>query len=154
MTNKPGATSDMMYVTSFKVRLLGSKCDVEVSVDLHNMTASVVLLMNQLIGSKPAFSISIDDLKTLSTNIKAIHKFATLLKYPSEGANDHQLRWDRGGAGLIIVQPPGKVPRYVLSIGLYHQEGDLSELSTKEIDEAVQKLDSLASLVIKKVKTM
>lgn len=154
MVDKGRVANDVRYATSCKDRLFGAKCEIEVVVELSTLDGTVVLLMSQLLGSGPAFSISIDDLKALSISIKAFHKHAPLLETLSPGATDHQLNWTRGCASIIVVHPKGKPPRYSLSIGPYHQEGDLSELNAKEVDEAVERLDAFRSRVTDKIKNL
>jgi hypothetical protein len=154
MVDKTGEGSDVGYATSFKERLFGAKCEVEVVVDLSTGSATAILSMSQLLASGPAFRISLDDLKMLSKSIKAIHKHAPLLGTLAPEASDHQLNWARGGTSIIVVQPKGKQPHFALSIGQYHREGDLSELNSKEFDEAVAKIEAVRARVTDKIKVL
>ena len=57
--------------------------------------------------------------------------------------SDHQLNYSSGGASLIVVHPKGKSARFVLTIGLFNQEGGIDSLSSVEIDATVKRVDEL-----------
>ena len=139
------------YATTFEEKLLGVKCEVEVVVDLSSGASSVTAGMRQALRSTPACYLSIDTLELLVNGIKLAHKSAKLLDSLADAATDHQLNLSVGGATLIIVKPPGKPARFTLSIGLYHREGKLEELSAKEVEAAIQSLSALRKRVLAKV---
>jgi len=141
----------IVYATSFRDRLLEGKCDIEVVVDLEAGTATGILSMRQVLRSGPAFSISLDNLKAIAKTIKATKTNAFLLETLVPDATDHQLNWSCGGASMIVVQPKGSQARFTLSIGNYHREGVLSELNTKDIDTAVDKIKTRIEEVMTKV---
>ena len=146
-----GAASGPKYATSFRENLLGGACDVEVVVNIETKEASATLAMRQLLSSNPAFLISRDDLVAISQNIGMIQSKSPLLDSLIDGALHHQLNYSRKSAVLIVVHPKDRPARFTLSIGLFHQEGPLSELSSKEIDDAVSRLDTLTAAVVAKV---
>ena len=71
-----------------------------------------------------------------------------------DGSQDHQLNFGSGGASLIVVHPQGKKPRFVLTIGMFNREGELSQLSSKELEDAINRVNTLRKLVSDKVKTL
>lgn len=131
--------------------------------------------MKPFFGGRPAFRISLEELKQLSLCIKTIHQSVGLLDAPLETAGDHQLNVRRSQATLTVVRPKGKETRsvlsaglarlarlagirpkgkearFVLSIGLYHREGRLSELDAQEIDGVVAQLEEKKNVVLRKV---
>ncbi|MGE0386072.1 MAG: hypothetical protein AB7Q97_15190 [Gammaproteobacteria bacterium] len=133
--------SGARYAVAFRERLFGVNCDVEVTVDLHTRAAKATLAMRQMFGARPAFTIGRDDLAALSENLQHLKARAALLQALPEGGVDQQLIFSRGGADLILFQPPGRPARFNLSIGLFHRQGTLDELSAGEIDEALGRLD-------------
>ena len=139
------------YATTFEEKVLGVKCEVEVVVELSSGNSSVTAGMRQALRSSPACYLTIDTLEALLNCIKATHKNAKLLDDLAEAATDHQLNASVGGATLIIVKPPGKPARFTLTVGLFHREGKLEELSTKEIEAAIQTLSALRKRVLTKV---
>jgi hypothetical protein len=142
----------LRYATTFKEKILGVGCDVDISVDIDSKEMVVIASMTRMLSSQPAFRISRDDLAAIASCIKAAKKMASILDSKAEGACDHQLNCSIGGAAMIIVKPAADKPaRYTLHIGLFNQEGSLDELSTKELDDALEKLDALASRVRSKV---
>ncbi len=145
-----GAANGLRYATSFEEKILGAKCSVEVVVDLSSGETSVVVSMMRFLSSDPAFRITRDDLAGLASFIKTVKSRASLLDERVEGATDHQMNCSSGGALLIVIKQTGKPARFTLSIGLFHQEGALSDLSAEEVDQAVAKLDSISAKVSKK----
>jgi hypothetical protein len=148
------ATGELRYATSFEVKLLGAKCDVEVVVDLGRQDASAIVSMRQILSSSPAFRATREDLSALSACIQKARESAGLLDATAEGAQANQLNCSCGGAVLIVVKPPGKPARYALNVGLFHREGLLEELTSKEIDEAVEQVDALIARVLSKIKSL
>ena len=143
----------LRYATSFELKLLGAKCDVEVVVDLGSQEASAIVSMRRLLSPSPAFRAAREDLAALSGCIRQARENAGLLDATTEGAQAHQLNCSCGGAVLIVVKPPGKPARYTLNVGLFHREGLLEELTSKEIDEAVEQVDALIARVLSKTKS-
>jgi hypothetical protein len=124
---------------------------VEIVVDLSTRDASSVLSMTSFLSSRPVFAISLDNLKQLSRGVSDLKSSAKILGTLIEGATDHQLNCTVGGATAIVVQPPGKPARFTLTIGAFHREGQLDELDTRDIDEAIKRLESLQGRVVQKV---
>ena len=152
MKNSENESGGLRYAATFKEKILGVGCDVDISVDIGSREAVVIASMTQMLSSQPAFRISRDDLAALASSVKTAKKRVSILDSKAEGACDHQLNYSYGGAALIIVKPFADKPaRYTLSIGLFNREGTLDELTTKELDDAVEKLDTLASRVTSKV---
>jgi hypothetical protein len=143
----------LRYATSFEIKLLGSKCDVDVVVDLASQEATAIVSMRQLLSSSPAFRATREDFAALSACIRQARERAGLLDATAEGAHAHQLNCSCGGAALIVVKPPGKPARYTLNVGLFHREGLLEELTSKDIDEAVEQVDALIARVLSKTKS-
>jgi hypothetical protein len=151
---KSGANESggLRYAATFKEKILGAGCDIDVSVDIGSKETVVFASMTRMLSSQPVFRISRDDLAALASCVKAAKERASILDRKAEGACDHQLNYSFGGATFIIVKPKSDKPAsYTLTIGLFHQEGLLEELSTTEFDQAVEKLDTLASRVKSKV---
>lgn len=145
------ANEGLRYATTFEERIFGAKCNVEVIANIFSGESSIIVSMMQPLGREPAFRILRNDLAELSSCVKTARERARVLDEVAEGATDHQLNCSCGGAVLIVVKPPGKPARFTLSIGLFHQEGALANLSAQQIDEAVSRLDTLAEKVSKKI---
>jgi hypothetical protein len=143
--------SGARYATSFKEQLFGGKCDVEVVVDLSSRRTSSLLSMNQFLSSRPAFTISLDGLRLLLRSIQDIKGYKGLLNELLPGATDHQLNCSMSGATVIVVHPPGKPARFTLSVGTFHREGALEELSVSEIEDAITKIAALEKRVLDKL---
>jgi hypothetical protein len=152
MSDKHDCAPRLRYAASFKERLLGGTCENEVVVDLSTRDVSVVLGMTQFLSHGPTFLISLEHLKCLSQSISQIKTKAALLDSLIEGAENHQLNVNHGGATIIVVHPQGKKARFALSIGSYHREGVLSEIDSTDIDDAIAKLESQKLLVLKKLR--
>lgn len=145
--------SSLNYATTFEQKLLGHKCDIEVVVDLSTGEASVVAGMRQALRSSPACHISLDTLERLAACIRDVGKNSRLLDRLVDEATDHQLNCSFGGGTLIVVKPPGKSARFTLTIGLFHREGSIEELSAKEVDDAISALDGLRKRVLTRVRS-
>lgn len=140
--------TSLNYATTFEQKLLGYKCDVEVVVNLASGEASVVAGMRQALRSSPACYLSLDTLEGLASCIRDVKKSSRLLDSLIDDATDHQLNCSFGGGTLIVVKPPSKSARFTLTIGLFHREGPVEELSSKEIDDAISLLDGLRKRVL------
>jgi len=140
------------YATLFRKKLLGVNCDVDVVVDLATLKAEATISMKQILSSRPAFVITLDDLRLLETSLKSVKKCTSLLESVLPDATDHQLNVNIRGATAIVVRPPGKSARYTLSIGLFHREGELSELELNEIDDSIKEIEVLVIATIEKVR--
>ena len=152
MKDNANESGGLRYAATFKEKILGVGCDVDISVDIGSKVAIVIASMTRMLSSQPAFRISRDDLAALAACVKTAKERASILDSKAEGASDHQLNCSCGGAALIIVKPFADKPaRYTLSIGLFNREGTLDELTSKELDDAVEKLDTLASRITSKV---
>ncbi len=145
-----GAANGLRYAVSFEEKIFGAKCSVEVAVDLASGETSVVVSMLRFLSPEPAFRITRDDLAGLASFIRTAKSRSSLLDERVEGSMNHQMDCSIGGASLITFKPIGKPARFNLSIGLFHQEGPLNELSAEEVDQAVAKLDSISAKVSKK----
>jgi hypothetical protein len=150
-TNRKHA-SKLNYATTFNELVLGLKCIVDVTVDIRTGEAAVVVSRQPRFVSTPSFRISLDDLKSLSESIRSAEERAKLLDDPINGATDHQLNCTCGWATLIVVKPPGSPARFTLTIGHFHREGPLTELSSREIDESIAKLEAILTSVLKKAR--
>ncbi len=150
--NAKVSSNTLNYATIFEEKVLGVKCDVEIVVGLASGAATVVASMRHALWSSPACHISIDTLESLATHIRDVRKYSELLDSLIDGAKDHQLNCSFGGATLIVVKPAGRPARFTLTIGLFHREGSLEELSTKDVDEAVGALDGLRKRVLARVR--
>ena len=139
------------YATSFKERLFGCKCEVEIVIDLSTHAPSSVLSMTSLLSSRPIFSISLENLKLLARGVADLKKNAKLLSDPTVGATYHQLNCTVGGASAIVFQPPGKAAGFTLTIGAFHRMGPLEELDTRDIDVAIRTINALQVGVVQKV---
>ncbi len=149
--NSSEDSSGARYATSFKEQLFGGKCDVEVVVDLTSRRTSSVLSMSQFLSSRPVFTISLEGLRLLSRAIQDIKSHKGLLNELLPGATDHQLNCSTGGATVIVVHPPGKSARFTLSVGTFHREGVLEELSVADVEEAITKIEALENRVLDKL---
>lgn len=149
--NVADGSSGSRYATSFKEQLFGGKCEVEIVVDLSTRAASSVLSMTSFLSTRPTFSISLENLKQLARGVSELKNNAKILSALIEGATDHQLNCTAGGATAIVVQPPGKPARFTLTIGAFHREGQLDELDTRDVDEAIKRIESLQGRVVQKV---
>ena len=149
--NTVGGSSGARYVTSFKEQLFGGKCEIEVVVDLSTRAPSSVLAMIGFLSSRPTFAISLENLKLLTRAVADLKSNAKLLGALTEGETGHQLNCTVGGATAIVVQPPGKPGRFTLAIGTCHREGQLEELDTRDIDEAIKRIEALQNRVVQKV---
>lgn len=141
----------LRYAATFNEKILGVGCDVDVAVDLVSGEALVIASMRRTLSSEPAFRISREDLASLSSCVKTAKERAGILDNKVKGSSDHQLNCACGGATLIVSKPAGKPARFALNVGLFHREGGLEELSAKELDEAVAKLDALTARVASKM---
>jgi len=140
--------SGSRYATSFKERLFGGKCEVEIVIDLSTHAASAILSMTSLLSSRPIFSISLENLKLLARGVADLKNNAKLLSALPVGATYHQLRCTVGGATAIVFQPPGKATRFTLTIGAFHRMGLLEELDTRDIEVAIRRIDELQAGVV------
>jgi hypothetical protein len=145
--------SGSRYATSFKDRLFGVKCEVEIVVDLSTHAPSSLLSMTSFLSSQPIFSISLDSLRLLALGIADLKNNANLLSVLIVGATDHQLKCTVGGATAIVFRPPGKATQYTLTIGAFHRMGLLEELDTRDIDVAIKRIEDLQVAVIQKIVT-
>jgi hypothetical protein len=139
------------YAASFDEKLLGSNCDVDVVVDLGTGENTASVAMRQILRTMPMCRISIEALEELLAVLKSAAANAPLLESRPNGAQDHQLNWSSGAASLIIIQPTGKKPRYVLRIGSFNREGELTHLSYEEVADAVEQVNALRKTVTEKV---
>lgn len=144
------ASSCLNYAAVFEESVLGVKCDVEVVLDVSARTASVTAGMRQPLRSAPLCRVSIDTLQALSRCIREAKAHEKMLDQLVQGSTDHQFNSSDGGATLIIVKPTGKPARYTLTIGLFHREGLMQELSATDVDAAVTKLEALRARVLAK----
>jgi hypothetical protein len=150
-TPAPKNATGLKYATSFDEKILGVGCDVEVVVDLDSGEASATVAMRQFLRSSPAFRIGAKDLASIAAAVKVAKDRVGLLESLAEGALDHQLNYSSGGASLIVVHPKGKSARFVLTIGMFNQEGGIDSLSSAEIDAAVKRVEELKALARAKV---
>lgn len=149
--NPAEGSSGSRYATSFKERLFGCKCEVEIVIDLSTHAPSSVLSMTSLLSSHPIFSISLENLKLLARGVADLKSNVKLLSTLTSGATYHQLNCTFGGATAIVFQPPGKPARFTLTIGAFHRMGLLEELDTRDIDLAIRTIDALQVGVVQKV---
>jgi len=56
------------------------------------------------------------------------------------------------GAVAIVAKSPGTPANYSLSIGSFHQEGELSELDLKDLDASIDEIDTLVRDTLTKVR--
>lgn len=137
----------LKYATTFDEKIFGVGCDVDVVVDLGTGEASATIAMRQFLRSSPAFRIAERDLEAIADAVKTAKASIKLLDSLADGALDHQLNFSAGGASLIVVHPKGKTARYVLTIGMFNDEGDIAELSSVVIDAAVKRIGELKERV-------
>ena len=140
-----------VYVSSFEEKILGVKSDVEVSVNLLDASATVVVAMRQPLRSSPSCHISLAELESLKAAIQVSRERAPLLDAMVDGATNHQINCAWGGVTLIVVKPLNRPARFTLVVDEFHREGPLAELSSGEVDEAIAKLTSLRAKVLAKV---
>jgi hypothetical protein len=143
----------LQYEATYDEKLFGVGCDVHVYADLATGEVSVVAAMRRLISPDPAFQISKDDLVCLSTCIESAKHRVSLLADSSAEIKAQNINCSCGRASLVVVHPRGKPASFSLTIGLFHEHGTIDNLSTKEVDEAVAKMEALGARVAAKVKT-
>lgn len=146
--------NSLKYAATFEEKLLGAKCDVDVVVDVATGESTATIAMRQMLRSMPICRIGIETLEELLTAMKAVEASAILLEARPEGAQDHQLNFGFGGASLIVVQPPGKKARYVLTVGSFNKEGEVSQMSHQELADAVARVNALRKSVCDKVNAL
>jgi len=151
MLCQPASMKGPFYATSFEEIVLGSKCKVEVIVDLSTKDYSVVTSMGRTLTAEPAFRIGLAELKQLLLSITQMKKSIKLLDELAPDAKGHQLNCTCGGATMVMTKQEKKDPRYSLTIGLFHKEGALKDFDYKELDEAIGKLEALANQVLKRI---
>ena len=145
------SAKSLKYATTFDEKLLGVGCDVDVVVNVDTGETSASVSMRPFLRSSPVFQISLENLKAISSAVKSAKAKAKLLESLVDGAGDHQLNYTYGGASLIVVQPPKKKPKAVLTIGSFSREADLDKLSDAELAEAIAITEKLAAKVKAKV---
>ena len=141
------ATQGLKYATRFDQKLLGTGCDVDVTVDLVSGQARAVVRMRALLRSSPAFEIALPDLKAVAAAIQTAKAKVKLLDALVDGADDHQFNYDQSGASLIVVKPPKKDAMAVLTIGSFNRECALADLSDKELTQAISTIEALVARV-------
>lgn len=141
----------LKYATTFDEKLFGVRCDVDIVVNLDTGESFASLGMRPFLRSSPVFQISLENLKAVAAAVSSAKVNAKLLESMVEGAGDHQLQYEYGGASLTVVQPPKKVAKAVLTIGAFARESDLEKLSVDELDKAISTCEGLMSKVKKKV---
>ena len=141
----------LKYATTFDQKLLGVGCDVDVVVNLDSGEANATVSMRPFLRSSPAFQISLENLKAIANAVGSAKANVKLLDDLVEGAGDHQLQYQYGGASLTVVKPPKKEAKAVLTIGTFSRESELSKLSADEITKAISTCESLIAKVKKKV---
>ena len=149
-STEANAAAAIRYSSTFQTRLLGSKCDVTVTVDLAAGTGTAIAAMRQPLRSTPSCYISLDELKKLRAALHEVHRKAELLDQPTEGADDHRLDCLCGAATLILVKPRERPCRFTLTIGEFHREGVLDDLSASEIEDAISEMEGLRTQVMSK----
>jgi hypothetical protein len=143
--------NNLKYAASFEEKLFGTTCDVEVVSDLVSGKVTATIAMRQILRSIPACRIGIEELEELLAAMKTAVARASLLAAQPVRALDHQLNWSSGVASLIVVHPPKKNPRYVLTIGSFNLEGDLSQMTFQEVANAIERVNALCKSVSEKV---
>jgi hypothetical protein len=141
----------LRYATSFDEKLLGVGCNVEIVVEIESGEAKAVIEMRSFLRSSPAFRISISDMRSILAAVRTAKTNVKLLESMVEGAEAHQLNYSCGGASLIVVQPPGKKAKAVLSIGQFSRESDLDQLSDQEVVDAISRVEALQAKTVQKV---
>lgn len=139
--------TNLRYVASFEEKLLGSTCDVEVIVDLKTGQSTARIKMRELLRSMPACEFSIESLEELVEAISTASKSAKLLDDPPEGADDHQMNWSSGAASLVAVKPRKKKARFVLNIGRFNHEGELDQINSRQLVDALSRIQTLRKRV-------
>jgi hypothetical protein len=145
-------TGNPKYATRFETKVFGVRSDVDVVVDLENLTAETTIAMRRLLSSHPAFSIALDDLKRLRDGVQAMRRNTSLLEALLKGAESHQLNCVAGGATAVVTRLEAKPARLTLSIGLWHWEGDFAEFDAAQLDRAITELDGLVQQTVEKIK--
>jgi len=140
------------YATSFRRLFLGTSCDVDVVVDLVSFDTVVTIAMRSVLSGRPTFAIMLDDVRLLTRSLEVIRNSAAVLESRVRDATDHQLNVSVAGAVAIVTRAPGKPARYSLSIGSFHQEGELSELDLKDLDASIDEIDMLVKDTVAKVR--
>jgi hypothetical protein len=146
-------TGGARYATSFDLRAFGAKCVVEVIADLATRRCGSTLSMTQALSSRPAFSISLENLRHFVAGVHEINRSGALLGAMVEGAIEHQLNLSFAGATLIVVQPAGKGLRFSLRVGLFHREGSLDSVPFKELEAVIKDMESLEARVVEKLES-
>jgi hypothetical protein len=152
MASEPQTQAVAKYATSFRRQFLGTSCDVDVVVDLVSFDTVVTIAMRSVLSGRPTFAIMLDDVRLLTNSLKVVRNSASLLQSRVRDATDHQLNVSVAGAVAIVAQPPGKAAHYSLSIGAFHQEGELSELDLKDLDASIDEIDTLVKDTVAKVR--
>jgi len=140
------------YATSFRRRFLGTSCDVDVVVDLVSFDTVVTIALKSVLSGRPVFAIMLDDIRILTNSLKVVRNSAALLESRVRDATDHQLNVSVAGAVAIVAKSPGKPAHYSLSIGSFHQEGELSELDLTDLDASIDEIDTLVRDTLAKVR--
>jgi len=140
------------YATSFRRRFLGTSCDVDVVVDLVSFDTVVTIALKSVLSGRPVFAIMLDDIRILTNSLKVVRNSAALLESRVRDATDHQLNVTVAGAVAIVAKSPGKPAHYSLSVGSFHQEGELSELDLTDLDASIDEIDTLVRDTLAKVR--
>jgi hypothetical protein len=148
----PAPLAVAKYATSFRRLFLGTSCDVDIVVDLVTFDTVVTIAMRSVLSGRPTFAIMLDDVRLLTNSLKVIRNSAALLESRVRDATDHQLNVSVAGAVAIVARAPGKPAHYSLSIGSFHQEGELSELDLKDLDASIDEIDVLVKETLAKVR--
>jgi len=148
---RTGEKTIARYATSFSLRLLSARCEVDVVADLVTRQCSSTVSMLQALSTRPAFSISRENLWAFAKGAREICGNAALLTATVAGSTQHQLNLTVAGATLIVVQPAKHKARFALSVGMFHREGDLEELPIAELEAAVREMESLEARVSEKL---
>lgn len=149
--SQPDRKDCLDYVVAFEQRLLGARCRVEVSVALDGGATKVEIAMMRSYSPEPSFVMTRDDLAALAAAIDQARDRSGLLGLEWPQALAQQFRFESGGTSLAVFKAPGKPARFALSIGLFSQEGELSELSSGAVDQALAAVDALARSVAERV---
>ena len=142
----------LKYATTFNQKILGVGCDVDVVVNLDSGDVNATVSMRPFLRSNPAFRIPLENLKAIANAVESAKANVKLLDDLAEGAGNHQLQYHYGGADLIVIKPPKKEAKAVLTIGAFSIESELGKMSIDEITKAISVCESLISKVKKKVK--
>jgi hypothetical protein len=139
------------FAASFREQLLDAAWDIEIVVDLDTKSAYTNISFSGILSTHPVVSMSLDSLKQLSRALSAIKANAWLLESSIDGAKNQKLDCAIAGASAVLMRPEGKPARFTLSIGPFHREGTLDSLPTNEINEAINKVESLQRRVVEKI---